>query len=535
MPVSFDALKTFTLHTPARQVSMDLAFQPPHVSENPSLYKSNTVMGLYLQYFVLGLLYQSFSSFTEPLFTNYFHMVPPQSNLIGAFTTIAWSCKVVFGILSDCFPIWGYRRKSWMILGWSCCAILLVVLATMRHGRPYVPPNTPQPSNSTNSGNPQDHGLLVSTLCGIITVFYVLAIVAADAMVVELSEAEPDPTRGRLLAYMYMARNIGTGVAQALVALLLNAKVYGGDYTWGVSVNAYFALLATHVVLLVPLITCLLHEATHPTINCPQYLGEFWDIVQVRPMWQTMLFAFGFNLFTSVLSVVATPVVKYDWAHVSPQHNRWMNVAGAVSSCAGLWFVSHVARDWGWRSVLALLVVVQVVLGATVDFVTIYNVVRNEWMTLIMGVVCAAPQGAVDFLPCLAFLELTTDGKEGITYGMLTTMANIAYMFTPFLGTAIVSQFDVPDGDDSATARHRVATPLCIGYALYVSACAFLVLLPNQKYHIRFMRAYGGQQPVMAMLTLLLCFGCVLATVVTSLFKVFPSTMCQSDGWGTTC
>ena len=48
--------------------------------------------------------------------------------------TVFWSYKIVFGFLSDCFPLLGYKKKSYVVLGWLLCAIMLIVLAGMGSG-----------------------------------------------------------------------------------------------------------------------------------------------------------------------------------------------------------------------------------------------------------------------------------------------------------------------------------------------------------------------------------------------------------------
>ena len=36
-----------------------------------------------------------------------------------AITMVFWSYKVFFGFLSDCFPILGYKRKPYIVIGVS--------------------------------------------------------------------------------------------------------------------------------------------------------------------------------------------------------------------------------------------------------------------------------------------------------------------------------------------------------------------------------------------------------------------------------
>jgi hypothetical protein len=44
---------------------------------------------------------------------------PAQLNITGTMLALPWSFKVLYGLLSDCVPIRGKRRKPYFIIGWS--------------------------------------------------------------------------------------------------------------------------------------------------------------------------------------------------------------------------------------------------------------------------------------------------------------------------------------------------------------------------------------------------------------------------------
>ncbi|KAF0706021.1 Aste57867_6849 [Aphanomyces stellatus] len=231
-----------------------------------------------------------------------------------------------------------------------------------------------------------------------------------------------------------------------------------------------------------------------------------------------------------------TPFVP-QWAHMDHQTSQWFTALANLTYLVGLWYVAHVACTWSWRVSLGLALAAQVAVGALVDFMTIYNVVRCQWLNLVALVVVAVPQAIVNVTPCTAFIELAQDGKEGITYGMLTTMANVAWAFTPFLAKFISDGFrdDANSAVDSPDHRQSIGLPLVVGYTCSLLAIGLLMLLPKQKDHVEFLKAYGGKQPVFATLTLILCFGSVLWAIVISILSVFPATVCLSVGGGTSC
>ena len=40
---------------------------------------------------------------------------------------LAWSIKLAFALLTDGVPIFGYRRRPYMLLGWGCCSLCLTL------------------------------------------------------------------------------------------------------------------------------------------------------------------------------------------------------------------------------------------------------------------------------------------------------------------------------------------------------------------------------------------------------------------------
>ncbi|KAF0691006.1 hypothetical protein As57867_017631, partial [Aphanomyces stellatus] len=78
---------------------------------------------LFCQYGSIGIVYAMLPALNYPIFNFYLNMEGYQTASYGVLVNLGWSYKVIFGMLTDCFPIFGFRRKSWMIIGWSLCAL----------------------------------------------------------------------------------------------------------------------------------------------------------------------------------------------------------------------------------------------------------------------------------------------------------------------------------------------------------------------------------------------------------------------------
>ncbi|EQC27687.1 hypothetical protein SDRG_14525 [Saprolegnia diclina VS20] len=98
---------------------------------------SREAFGLFSQYGAIGVIYGMIPTLVYPLYTVYLGMEGYQTASYGVLVTTGWSFKVFFGMLSDCVPIMGYRRKSWMLIGWTITMICLAVMTFTPFGKPY--------------------------------------------------------------------------------------------------------------------------------------------------------------------------------------------------------------------------------------------------------------------------------------------------------------------------------------------------------------------------------------------------------------
>ncbi|KAF0709954.1 hypothetical protein As57867_005681, partial [Aphanomyces stellatus] len=98
---------------------------------------SGEAMALFAQYAAIGFLYAMLPGLQYPVFRRYLYLEGYQLNSYTALVNIAWSCKIFFGMLSDCFPVFGYRRKPWILLGWVIALGSCLFMAIRPFGDPY--------------------------------------------------------------------------------------------------------------------------------------------------------------------------------------------------------------------------------------------------------------------------------------------------------------------------------------------------------------------------------------------------------------
>ncbi|CAK4712016.1 unnamed protein product [Aphanomyces euteiches] len=196
------------------------------------VYTSPEVLALLAQYFAVGLLYGSLPSVPYNILVQYFHLTGTQYTSAKALISLGWSLKVFVGMLSDVCPIMGYRRKSYMLLGWFCAATTLLVLGCMKHGEPY---DKTRPGGKLNPENIEvnSRGSTIGLLCALATISYILLMC-------------------HRMPWWSNTLNVNLNMCVA----------YNGDFTWDMGLNGFFIMLA------VP--SCLIMIITYLYINDPK-------------------------------------------------------------------------------------------------------------------------------------------------------------------------------------------------------------------------------------------------------------------------
>ncbi|KDO19570.1 hypothetical protein SPRG_15151, partial [Saprolegnia parasitica CBS 223.65] len=306
----------------------------------PPVYWSAPVLALLAQYAAVGLVQGGLASIKYPILTGYFQLEGNVLNSGSALMSLGWSLKVFFGLLSDCFPIVGYHRKPYIVLGWLLTAIVLVLLAAKPSGAPA--PDTKAAAN----------GAGLTLLCALACFFFILADVAQDALLVQYAQREPDAVRGRLQSMVYAVRALFMALISLVSGVCLNSTRMAGSFDWDIGIQVFFAILAVPTVCNFFVACCYLQDEAKPRVPLRIYGRQLWTLTQKRAVWQIMIFNFVFGLLTSSVGSTAAPYVALYWAHVETLNAALLQVAGHVLFAAVLFVMGAYGTHWDWRAVL---------------------------------------------------------------------------------------------------------------------------------------------------------------------------------------
>ncbi|CAI5733860.1 unnamed protein product [Peronospora destructor] len=509
-------------------------------------------IGLLLNYVAIGALYGGINIALVPFLNKYLEVPQYQTRATSTVINMAWSFKVFAGFLIDSVKICRYRRKPYLIIGWTLCITSLLYLETFD-----VP----------GAGSAHEIWRYV-VLLTLGTLGYLLANVAADAIVVDIAQREPLPTRGHTQVIVYAAEAFGMTIMSLFVTGTLNGPESGGSFSWSLNSNQVILVLAACAVM--PLVGSIwfLHEdltaqtvpifsffdmascsvapqqpqpETAPldsSLNFGARCQLIWRLVQRRTMWQLLMFEFVAS-FCLTIDSSAKSLIEMNWVNVQLWPKAIEVAVWSLVFIGGLLIARFFLLHSAWRRIYCA----ATVWAVGVDFIrvacTVFNVVRNRNFWLYMQVL-AAPAMALRFLVLLLpIVELIPRGIEGTTYGLVTSFRNMAIPFGRTAYKAIDSYFSISSEDvhlDSDSTRLRVIYTYLIGWAFQLTSLAFIGLLPRQKLEVQQLRYYYGGYSTSAGWIVIIVLSSVLMYLTTvNVLSLFKSTSCFRIVGGSGC
>ena len=98
--------------------------------------RRNALRAHIFQYFAFGFA-EAIQGLLPGFFFGYLALKPVEFATTHVIIMLPWSFKFIFGALQDFVPLFGYHRKSYMLLGWLLALCCMIGLCLLDQGTPY--------------------------------------------------------------------------------------------------------------------------------------------------------------------------------------------------------------------------------------------------------------------------------------------------------------------------------------------------------------------------------------------------------------
>jgi folate/biopterin transporter len=324
---------------------------------------------------------------------------PASVAALMGIAALPWILKPIFGFVSDGLPIFGYRRRPYLILSGLIGAGAWLSLATVVH--------TP--------------GLATVTIA--MTTFSVaLSDVLVDSIIVQRARGESLGKAGSLQSLCWGASALG-GLLTAYASGLLLSKFTPQTVF---AVTAIFPLLVTMVAFWIDEQSVNSEQST--IAQAKTQVVQLWGALQQKAIWMPLLFLFFWQ---------CTPTGESSFFYFvtndlgfTPEFLGRVRLISSLASFIGILIFQRYLKTVPFRTIFAWTTVISSLMGlSTLLLFTHTNRllgIDDHWFslgdTLILTVM-----GQITFMPVLVLaVRLCPPGVEATLFALLMSVLNLA-------------------------------------------------------------------------------------------------------------
>lgn len=367
------------------------------------------ILSVYFVQGILGLARLAVSFFLK----DDLGLNPAQVAALTGVSVLPWTIKPLFGLISDGLPIFGYRRRPYLILSGLLGTGAWIYLSKVVH--------TP---------------LQATAAIAISSLSVAISDVIVDSLVVEKVRKESVGAAGSLQSLCWAASALG-GVITAYL---------GGYLLEKLDTRTIFAITALFP-LIVSAIAGLINEKPidpegQQLATTKNQVKLLWSAVKEKTIWMPALFVFLWH---------ATPSSESGFFYFTtnelgfgPEFLGRVRLVTSLASLIGIWIFQHYLKTIPFRTIFAWTICLSTALGmTTLLLVTHANRelgIDDRWFSLGDSLIVTV-MGQIAFMPVQVLAaRLCPPGIEATLFALLMSILNLAGLVSHETG-AILTHF----------------------------------------------------------------------------------------------
>ncbi|NEP03136.1 MAG: folate/biopterin family MFS transporter [Symploca sp. SIO2E9] len=342
---------------------------------------------------------------------------PAQVSALIGISALPWVIKPLFGFLSDGLPLFGYRRRPYLILSGVMGTVAWLSLATV-----------------------VDTVWAATVAILISSVSVAISDVIVDSQVVERARRESLSDSGSLQSLTW-----GTSALGGLITAYLSGWLLEQFNT-----QTVFAITATFP-LLVSLAAWLITEEVLSTSlelsTVKNQIKQLRSAITQKAIWLPTAFIFLWQATPTADSAFfffTTNELGFE-----PEFLGRVRLVTSVASLVGIWLFQRFLRNIPFRTMMAGTTVISAALGmSTILLVTHFNRtlgIDDHWFSLGDSLILTV-MGQITFMPVLVLsARLCPAGVEATLFALLMSILNLAGVLSHELGALLTHWLGVTE------------------------------------------------------------------------------------------
>ncbi|MBW4453532.1 MAG: folate/biopterin family MFS transporter [Nostoc indistinguendum CM1-VF10] len=340
---------------------------------------------------------------------------PVEVSALLGIVFLPWMIKPVFGFISDGLPIFGYRRRPYLILSGILGTASWVSLATIVHS---------------------SWAATLAIALGSLSV--AMSDVIVDSLVVERVRGESQAKAGSLQSLCWGASAIGGLITAYFSGLLL--QYFTTRTVFGIT--ALFPLIVSGVAWLIAEspVSKNTQDTNHTnSLSIKHQLGQLRQAITQKRIWLPTAFIFIWQATPNAES--AFFYFSTNELHFEPEFLGRVNLVTSFASLAGVWIFQRFLKSIPFRVIFAWSTVLSSLLGMTMLLLVTHTNrllgIDDHWFSLGDSLILSV-MGKIAFMQVMVLAaRLCPSGVEATLFALLMSIFNSAGTVSQALGALI--------------------------------------------------------------------------------------------------
>mmetsp|Transcript_15012 Transcript_15012/g.24415 ORF Transcript_15012/g.24415 Transcript_15012/m.24415 type:complete len:561 (-) Transcript_15012:26-1708(-) len=491
--------------------------------------------GLPLQYLLIGIVYGGAIAVIYPVLQLNLDSPANVLNTANVFVILGYNIKFLYGFTSDSYPIFGQRRRPYVLIGWIGCLLATIGCACMclfgkqkeacyisEPDYQIIVPNATNPNICAEQGlkvykTPEFSPFMFTLLLLFQNLTYMIADVASDSLSIEWAKREPEESRGQIQSNNYVFRMVGFVISNFVLGFGLNYKAYGGPWESGLSLGGYYIIVSCLILVSLPFFYWI-EDETVSKVDTPSLgtqFGSVRSLFSMKAYAALILFSFIWNMTSCVMPEGQT-LVSGTWVNLTPLVSALNKAFGNFLQGLALYLAGRFFRGFNWRK-LTVATIIFVVISFCLYIPMAYGYLRSPLFYIFVSSDTSFVQNINYMVSLWATNEIAPYGLEGTTYALVTSIGNVAQSLSQAFITNMVGKIwpSQANLEGANVAQDFMLNTVVVCLIMFCGAFA-LPLLPSQKANARYRRDNWGLNKTMGDIALsvvaFLCAWCLFIT-----------------------
>lgn len=377
------------------------------------------ILTVYLVQGILGLSRLAVSFFLK----DELKLSPAQVSAMLGIVALPWMIKPLFGFISDGLPIFGYRRRPYLILAGILGAVSWVWLATTVHS-PIV--------------------ATVALILGSLST--AVSDVIVDSLVVERARSESQSDVGSLQSLCWGTSALG-GLITAYFSGMLLEHFSTSTVFW---ITASFPLLISAVAWLIAEFPVNKNsEDENDSLDIRQQIEQLRKTIAQKEIWLPAAFIFIWQATPTADS--AFFFFTTNELHFEPEFLGRVRLVTSVAALVGVWLFQRFLKSVPFRVIFGWSTVLSAILGMTMLLLVTHTNralgIDDRWFSLGDSLILTVI-GQIAYMPVLVLAaRLCPPGVEATLFALLMSITNLAVQVSYQLGALLTHLIGVTENN----------------------------------------------------------------------------------------